>query len=254
MLHYADMRMIEQLTSEELIMLEDGQADSDVATVTVHPHMALGYAIKPSLKLEIAKSHSRGEKALVKQSGIVPYAHKPSMYHEEAARDGFRIKVGYVSANIKSKTTVYMAQDLFRFHDRSKFEVHVYATTPNDSPQYIQVAMDGVDWRAKIRNSVEFFHDMSGRNVLEIANAIRNDGIHILLNWDGYSNNGVRPTGLFPIHPAPLQVAHQEYISTMGADFIQYMIGDIVAAPPRMQHLYTEKVGSTQPHLLFILF
>ena len=27
----------------------------------------------------------------------------------------------------------------------------------------------------------------------------------------------------------------------MGADFIQYMIGDIVAAPPRTQHLYQEK-------------
>lgn len=35
----------------------------------------------------------------------------------------------------------------------------------------------------------------------------------------------------------------QEYISTMGADFIQYMIGDVVAAPPRVQHLYSEKVG-----------
>lgn len=37
----------------------------------------------------------------------------------------------------------------------------------------------------------------------------RAHGIHILLNWDGYSNNGVRPTGLFPMQCAPLQVAHQ---------------------------------------------
>ncbi len=43
------------------------------------------------------------------------------------------------------------------------------------------------------------------------------------------------------MHPAPLQVTHQEYMSTMGADFIEYMIGDVVVAPPRMQHLYTEK-------------
>lgn len=43
---------------------------------------------------------------------------------------GYRIKVGYVSANIKAKTTVYMAQDLFQFHNRDLFEVHVYATTP----------------------------------------------------------------------------------------------------------------------------
>jgi hypothetical protein len=76
---------------------------------------------------------------------------------------------------------------------------------------------------------VEFFHDMAGQSILVIANQIRSallllssswsphpsplsrrsDGIHILLNWDGYSNNGVRPAGLFPMQTAPIQVAHQ---------------------------------------------
>jgi predicted O-linked N-acetylglucosamine transferase (SPINDLY family) len=44
-------------------------------------------------------------------------------------KGSYRIKVGYVSANIKSKTTVYMAQNLIGFHDKSKFEVHVFATS-----------------------------------------------------------------------------------------------------------------------------
>lgn len=43
-----------------------------------------------------------------------------------------------------------MAQDLFRFHNRNKFEVHVYATTPNDSEYFLEHAMGGVDWRAKV--------------------------------------------------------------------------------------------------------
>jgi predicted O-linked N-acetylglucosamine transferase (SPINDLY family) len=43
-----------------------------------------------------------------------------------------------------------MAQDLFRFHNREKFEVHVYATTPNDNDYFLEHAMDGVDWRAKV--------------------------------------------------------------------------------------------------------
>ena len=43
-----------------------------------------------------------------------------------------------------------MAQDLFRFHNRTKFEIHVYATTPNDSDYFIEHAMGGVDWRAKV--------------------------------------------------------------------------------------------------------
>ncbi len=179
-LHYADMRAIEQLVTEELMMLEGGISDTDFTTVTVHPHMTLSYDIPSQLKLDIAKSHSRGEKALVKESGAHINTHKPSAYREEAAREGFRIKVGYVSANIKSKTTAYMSQDLFRFHDRSKFEVHVYATTPNDSPQYIHTALNGVNWRAKIAETTEYFHDMTGYNVLQLANFIRyNNYIHL---------------------------------------------------------------------------
>ena len=72
-------------------------------------------------------------------------------YRKESSKKGFRIRVGYVSANIKSKTTVYMAQDIWRFHNRSQFEVHVYATTPPDHADFLSVSMRGVDWRKKVR-------------------------------------------------------------------------------------------------------
>ena len=52
--------------------------------------------------------------------------------------------------------------------------------------------MGGVDWRAKIRDSVEYFYDVSGLSILELRKKIVSLGIHILLDWDGYSNNGVR--------------------------------------------------------------
>ena len=111
-----------------------------------------------------------------------------------------------------------------RYHDRSKYEVHIYATTPPDGKLFTNVNMRGVDWREKIKKSVEFFHDTSAMKFTETAEFIRSHGIHILINWDGYSNNGVRATGLFPMQSAPVQIAHQEYIGTMGADYIQYII------------------------------
>lgn len=111
-----------------------------------------------------------------------------------------------------------------RLHDRNKFEIHVFATTPPDNAQFLKISMKGVDWRKKIKNSVEYFHDTSSMNANQTAALIRSLGIHILLNWDGYSNEGVRVAGLFPLQSAPLQVAHQEYIGTMGADYIQYLI------------------------------
>ena len=57
--------------------------------------------------------------------------------------DSYRIKIGYVSASIKSKALIYLIQDLFRFHDKNKFEVFIFAVTPNDSHEYISQAMRG---------------------------------------------------------------------------------------------------------------
>ena len=30
----------------------------------------------------------------------------------------------------------------------------------------------------------------------------------VLINWDGFALNGVRLSGLFAMHPAPIQVSH----------------------------------------------
>ena len=128
-----------------------------------------------------------------------------------------------------------------RLHDRARFEIHVFATTSPDNSQFLKVSMKGVDWRKKIRNSVESFHDTSSMSVNQTASLIRSLGIHILLNWDGYSNEGLRVSGLFPLQSAPIQVAHQEYIGTMGADYIQYLItGDIVTKHHYQYHSSTE--------------
>ena len=90
----------------------------------IHPHMSLGYAINVELKLAMSKSHARGERVLVLKNGITPYndtaESRRKAYREKSSQNDFRIKVGYVSANIKAKTTVYMAQVTFITERRRK--------------------------------------------------------------------------------------------------------------------------------------
>ena len=135
-----------------------------------------------------------------------------------------------------------MAQDLFRFHDRKHFEVFVYATSRQDSDEFLNGAMRGVDWRGKMRRGVEHFHEVYDMDIRQLSALIHSHDIHILLNWDGYSNNGVRATGIFPIMAAPIQVGHQEYIGTMGASYIQYLIAGEIAIPLNYTKYYTEEM------------
>ena len=190
------------------------------------------------------------KESLVWDGDAMSESHVPGKWSTLHPRDkqlvlfqpGFRIKIGYISANIKAKSTAFMAMDVFRFHNRKLFEVHIYATTKQDTPQFLAAGMRGVDWRGRMRAGVEHFHEVDGMDVQKLAALIHSHGIHIALNWDGYSNNGVRATGLFPLQPAPIQVAHQEYIGTMGAQYIQYLIADEVAVPLNYTQYYSERM------------
>lgn len=98
-------------TSERDRLLLNGKSHE---VSVIHPHMALGYAIDSEHKLAISKSYAENEKVIAVWSGLKIFddtsEESRSQYRSESQKAGFRVKVGYVSANIKSKTTVYMAQ------------------------------------------------------------------------------------------------------------------------------------------------
>lgn len=60
-------------------------------------------------------------------------------------------------------------QSVFGLHDRTKFEVHVYATSPSDGSRY----------RRKIEEESEHFLDVSTKSTREIVERIVMDGIHL---------------------------------------------------------------------------
>ena len=56
----------------------------------------------------------------------------------------YRIRVGYICAIVKSKAIIYLVQDLLRFNNKDAFEVHVFATSGPDHPNFLKSAMRGI--------------------------------------------------------------------------------------------------------------
>jgi protein O-GlcNAc transferase len=52
----------------------------------------------------------------------------------------------------------------------------------------------------------------------------------------------VRPQGLFALRPAPIQMFHQEFLGTSGANYVDYHVSDVHTSPPEKDYLYTEKL------------
>merc|ERR1712070_1312086 len=134
-----------------------------------------------------------------------------------------------------------MGQSVFGFHDRARVQVTCYALSPGNQSV----------WRQKIESETECFRDISGLPNDDAARLINQDGVHILVNLNGYTK-GAR-NEIFALRPAPIQVSYMGFCGTMAADYIQYLIADkhVVPETPEHRENYTEKLVR-MPHTYFV--
>lgn len=130
-------------------------------------------------------------------------------------------------------------QSIFGFHDRNKFEITCYSLTSSDQSS----------WRNKIEQDVEHFKDISLLHPSDAAQLIYNDGIHILINLNGYTKGNKNE--IFALKPAVIQMQFLGYCGTMGADYIHYMIADKTVIPNQYRQYYLEKM-IYMPHTYFV--
>jgi protein O-GlcNAc transferase len=115
-------------------------------------------------------------------------------------------------------------------HDRNYFEIFGYACNPDNGSAY----------RRKLADRCDRFRDVHDRSDGAIAGQIRQDGIHILVDMSGHSKDN--RLGIAALRPAPVQVSYLGFLSTTGADFIDYVLADAIVVPEAHQDFYSEKV------------
>ncbi|KAI9298100.1 TPR-like protein [Neoconidiobolus thromboides FSU 785] len=132
-----------------------------------------------------------------------------------------KLRLGYVSSDFANHPLAHLMQSVFGFHDREKFDVFLYATTPNDNSPY----------RAKIQSSTPNFIDVSGWSTQAIVERIVQDGIHILINLNGYTK-GAR-NEVFAARPAPILMSYMGFAGTLGGHWCDWFIADPIVCPPQ---------------------
>jgi predicted O-linked N-acetylglucosamine transferase (SPINDLY family) len=141
-----------------------------------------------------------------------------------------RIRIAYVSSDLREHAVGYLTVGLFEHHDRSRFEVTAIS----------QGADEDSDFRRRIRASFERCIDVGSQSDQEIADLIRQLEIDIVVDLNGFTRNW--RAGLFARRPAPVQVSYLGFAGTMGADFYDYIIADPTVIPEENFEFYSEKV------------
>ncbi|KAI4716774.1 TPR-like protein [Aureobasidium sp. EXF-10727] len=131
-----------------------------------------------------------------------------------------QLKVGYISSDFNNHPLAHLMQSVFGLHDRRRVEAFCYATTASDSSPY----------RRKIEEESPNFFDVSSWTTERLVNQIVSDGIHILVNLNGYTR-GAR-NEVFAARPAPVQMSFMGFAGTLGAEWCDYLLADDTAVPP----------------------
>uniref|UniRef100_A0A646QCL5 protein O-GlcNAc transferase n=1 Tax=Hemiscolopendra marginata TaxID=943146 RepID=A0A646QCL5_9MYRI len=194
---------------------------------SVHPHHSMLYPLSHEFRKSIAARHAN--LCLEK----IHVLHKPPYKHpKDLTISTGRLRIGYVSSDFGNHPTSHLMQSIPGMHNRDTVEIFCYSLSPDD----------GTTFRGKIMAESEHFVDLSQIPCNgKAADRINSDGIHILVNMNGYTK-GAR-NEIFALRPAPIQVMWLGYPGTSGAPFMDYIITDAVTSPVEVAIQYSEKLA-----------
>jgi predicted O-linked N-acetylglucosamine transferase (SPINDLY family) len=137
-----------------------------------------------------------------------------------------RIRIGYMSSDFCSHAMSYLIAELFERHDRSRFEIHGYCTSPEDGSAIRQRVIAAFDHFTIIRNMPDE----------TAARAIRADEIDILIDLNGLTT-GTR-MAILRWRPAPIQATYLGFIGPVPMPELDFLLCDEFVIPPAFAALY----------------
>ena len=141
-----------------------------------------------------------------------------------------RIRVGYVSADLRRHSVAYFFESLLAAHDPAAVEIVCYADEHRVDATTERFRASGARWRA-----------ITGMSDADVAQTVRDDQIDILVDLAGHSQNN--RLLVFARKPAPIQVTYLGYPDTTGLTTIDYRLTDAHADPAGMtESLHTEQL------------
>ncbi len=145
------------------------------------------------------------------------------------AASGQRLRIGYVSSFFHRENWMKPVWGLVNQHDRSAVEVNLFSDAP------ATVIQHGYHPHPQDR-----FFDTTNLSNEALAGLVREAGIDILIDLNGYSN--MRRLPLFRLRPATIAIGWFNLYATSGMNDFQYLIGDEHVIPLAEERFYTEKI------------
>ncbi len=202
-------------TDELAAALSERIAEGDY----VHPFVAVVLDLSPLDQLNAARNQFRSRQ---------PRAPKPCGRSSSLRSD--KLRIAYVSADVRQHAVAYAIVELLERHDRSRFEIIGVSIGPDDASPI----------RARIVDAFDRFYDVSAEDDASVARRLNDLDVHVAVDLNG-PTLGWRPA-IFANRAAPVQAFYLGFPGTAGADFIDYILADETVLPFDQQAYFSERI------------
>ncbi len=141
-----------------------------------------------------------------------------------------RIRVAYLSSDLRDHPVAALTAGLFASHDRTRFETFA-----------ISFRADASEMRGRLEPLFDRFIDAERMSDAEVARLMRELEIDIAVDLNG-STEGMRP-GVLVQRPAPIQVNYLGYAGTLGGAAWDYILADRFVIPEESREHFAETIA-----------
>lgn len=172
----------------------------------------------------------------------LPEGTERSLPPPPARASNSKLKIGFLSSDLKAHSVVNFVLPILRHYDRDQFEVHCYSPVeaPNDKKQ------------ETVKELVDNFHFFRNLDFREAAETIQGDGIDVLLELNGFTKDTMINSLCY--RPAPVQIYWLGYPFTTGLPEMDHILVDKYFAPENNDWLAEEPLLMPESWVCFDSF
>lgn len=206
---------VEQL--RRAVALAPGDADGHSALL-----FELQYDDTLATRDEVAAEHRRWASRFA--DPLPPVARAPRTQRHE------RLRIGYLSPRFGAGPLATLLLPLLERHDRSRFEIALYASHAH--------AHDGAI-TARMRAAADRWCDLP-RDDEAAARLVAGDELDLLIDLAGHAPG--HRLGVLARRPAPVQAAWLDYADTTGMRAVDYLVSDAIQMPTTEAASFRERL------------